>query len=242
MLVRTGVVAGARYAFTDRLGGVSRTPYDGLNLGGHVGDDPAAVAENRRRLAASLDLEPGRLVGMSQVHGCEVATVNDAQRPGDPLPPADALVTATAGLGLVVLVADCVPVLLSSGPGQVSAATHAGRRGVQSGVVTATVTAMVDLGARVEDIEAVVGPAVCGGCYEVPAEMADELVQRVPATAATSRGGTPALDLRAGVVAQLLAAGVETIGIDRRCTVESPDQFSHRRDGVTGRFAGVVVT
>jgi len=242
MLRRSGPVAGARYAFTDRYGGASAPPYDELNLGDHVGDDPDAVAENRSRLAAAVDLDPGRLVLMQQVHGRAVAVVGAAQQPGEPLPVADALVTDVAGLGLVVLVADCVPVLLAARRSDVVGVAHAGRRGVLAGVVPATVAAMRDLGARPDRMVAVVGPAVCGRCYQVPPEMADEVVAAEPATRATSSAGGPGLDLRAGVVAQLLAAGVRSIEADPWCTVESPDLYSHRRDGVTGRFAGVVVT
>ena len=242
MLRRTGSIAGARYAFTDRHGGASTAPYDELNLGDHVGDDPAAVDDNRRRLAAAVDLDPARLVLMRQVHGGAVAVVDGPQDPAAPLPEADALVTTGRGLGVVVLVADCVPVLLAARRSDAVAVAHAGRRGVEAGVVPATVAAMQELGARPGRIVAVVGPAVCGRCYEVPRELADQVTAVVPAAAATSATGTPALDLRAAVVAQLLAAGVETIEADPWCTAESPDLFSHRRDGVTGRFAGVVVT
>jgi YfiH family protein len=242
MLRRTGSIAGARYAFTDRYGGASTAPYAELNLGDHVGDDPAAVDDNRRRLAAAVDLDPARLVLMRQVHGRAVAVVDGPQDPSAPLPEADALVTTGRGLGLVVLVADCVPVLLAARRSDVVAVAHAGRHGVEAGVVPATVAAMQELGARPGRIVAVVGPAVCGRCYEVPRELADQVTGVVPAAAATSATGTPALDLRAAVVAQLLAAGVETIEADPWCTAESPDLFSHRRDGVTGRFAGVVVT
>ena len=242
MLRRTGSIAGARYAFTDRYGGASTAPYAELNLGDHVGDDPAAVDDNRRRLAAAVDLDPARLVLMRQVHGRAVAVVDGPQDPATPLPEADALVTTGRGLGLVVLVADCVPVLLAARRSDAVAVAHAGRRGVEAGVVLATVAAMQDLGARPDRIVAVVGPAVCGRCYEVPRELADQVTAVVPAAAATSATGTTALDLRAAVVAQLLAAGVETIEVDPWCTAESPDLFSHRRDGVTGRFAGVVVT
>jgi hypothetical protein len=242
MLRRTGSIADARYAFTDRYGGASTAPYAELNLGDHVGDDPAAVDDNRRRLATALELDPARLVLMRQVHGRAVAVVDGPQDPAAPLPEADALVTTGRGLGLVVLVADCVPVLLAARRSDAVAVVHAGRRGVEAGVVAATVAVMQELGARPSRIVAVVGPAVCGRCYEVPPELADQVTAVVPAAAATSASGTPALDLRAGVVAQLLAAGVETIEADPWCTAESPDLFSHRRDGVTGRFAGVVVT
>ncbi|MEO7979996.1 MAG: peptidoglycan editing factor PgeF [Sporichthyaceae bacterium] len=241
MLRRTGTIASARFALTDRHGGVSRAPYDALDLGDHVGDDPAAVGENRRLLALRLGLDPAGLVLMQQVHGTDVAVVEQAPGPGEAPPVADALVTTRRGLALVVLVADCVPVLLAAGGSDVVAVAHAGRRGVAAGVVGATVAAMGDLGARPDRVVAVVGPAICGDCYELPAEMADEVAAVTPAARSTTRSGTPGLDLRAGVAAQLAAAGVETIEVDARCTAESPELYSHRRDGVTGRFAGVVV-
>jgi YfiH family protein len=244
MLLRAGTLAGARYGFTDRYGGASSPPYGELNLGDHVGDDPAAVAENRHRLAAALELDPGRLLLMAQVHGRHVAVVESVPAAGESWPVADALVTDRPGLGLVVLVADCVPVLLAADGTdgtRVVAVVHAGRRGVESGVVGATVAAMTALGARPEQISAIVGPAVCGACYEVPGELAEQVVAAEPATRATSRTGTAALDLPAGVVAQLRAAGVRSVEVDPSCTAESADLYSYRRDGTTGRFAGVVV-
>lgn len=241
MLRRTGTIASARFALTDRDGGVSRAPYDALDLGDHVGDDPAAVGENRRLLALQLGVDPAGLVLMQQVHGADVAVVGSAPEPGEAPPVADALVTTQQGLALVVLVADCVPVLLATRDSDVVAVAHAGRRGVAAGVVGTTVAAMGALGARPDRIVAVVGPAICGACYEVPAEMADEVAAVTPVARSTTRAGTPGLDLRAGVAAQLAAAGVETIEVDASCTAESPELYSYRRDGVTGRFAGVVV-
>ena len=249
MLRRTGTLAGARFALTDRTGGVSRAPYDALNLGDHVGDDPDAVADNRRRVAVGLDLDPAALVFMEQVHGREVAVIDGPQQAGDPPVTADALVTRAAGLGLVVLVADCVPVLLAGpaddGSGQtVAGVVHAGRKGVELGVVAATLRAMAVLGAHPHTLRAVIGPAVCGRCYEVSDEMATTVVAAEPATRARTRAGSPALDLRAGVLAQLVDAGVRTdaVDIDPWCTYESPELFSFRRNHRTGRFAGVVLT
>ncbi|MBX6387780.1 MAG: peptidoglycan editing factor PgeF [Frankia sp.] len=225
---------------TDRAGGVSAGPYASLNLGDHVGDDPAAVAANRRRLAERAGV-PVRF--LRQVHGATVVTLRadaaEAETEADAEPPeADAMVTDRPGLGLAVLVADCVPVLFS-GPGVVGVA-HAGRAGLAAGVVGATVAALAGLGAEPGRLRAVVGPSVCGRCYEVPAAMRDEVAALVPGTASVTRAGTPALDLRAGVVGQLRAAGVRDIAVTGRCTVEDPALFSHRRDGPrTGRFAGV---
>ena len=122
-----------RRVVTDRRGGRSASPYDSFNLGGHVGDDPAAVAANRDRLAGELGVPSAALVWMTQVHGTGVAIVEDAEE--NPVADVDALVTATPGLVLCVLVADCVPVLLADPVAGVVAAVHAGREGVRRGVV-----------------------------------------------------------------------------------------------------------
>jgi len=227
-----------RRVVTDRRGGRSSSPYHHFNLGGHVGDDPAAVTANRERLARELGVETADLVWMSQVHGTAVEVVTGRQT--GPPPEADALVTATPGLVLCVLVADCVPVLLADPVAGVVAAVHAGREGVRQGVVPAALRAMADLGSRPGDVQALLGPAVCGLDYEVPRAMADEVARVAPDAAVRSRRGTPALDLRAGLTQTLHRAGVGQVVQDPRCTVEDRVLFSHRRDGVTGRQAGVV--
>ena len=226
-----------RRVVTDRRGGRSASPYDSFNLGGHVGDDPAAVAANRQRLAAELRAPAESLVWMTQVHGTGVAIVEDAAE--NPVADVDALVTATPGLVLCVLVADCVPVLLADPVAGVVAAVHAGREGVRRGVVPATLAAMRRLGSRPADVEALLGPAVCGACYEVPAEMRDEVGAVLPGSATRTRRGTPGLDLRAGLRRQLAALGVLRVGVDPRCTAEDPDLYSYRRDRRTGRLAAV---
>jgi YfiH family protein len=225
---------------TDRYGGTSAAPYAELNLGGHVGDEPSRVASNRARAADAFGVAADRLVLMSQVHGTAVAVV-DGPGTGGPLPEADALVTAAPGLALVVLVADCAPVLLTDTTAGVVAVAHAGRRGMAGGIVAATLVAMRSLGARPVTTGALVGPAICGRCYEVPAELQDEVAAIEPAARSTTRSGSAALDIRAGVVAQLEAAGVASIEVDPTCTAESGHLYSHRRDGVTGRFAGLAL-
>ncbi|MGZ4656478.1 MAG: peptidoglycan editing factor PgeF [Blastococcus sp.] len=227
-----------RRVVTDRRGGASAAPYDTFNLGVHVGDDAAAVAANRARGARELRVPEDRLVWMTQVHGTGVAVVDGPQQ--GPVPDVDALVTATPGLVLCVLVADCVPVLLADPVAGVVAAVHAGREGVRQGVVPAALAAMTRLGARPGNVTALLGPAVCGACYEVPAAMQAEVARAVPDAAVRTRRGTPGLDLRAGLDARLRAAGVAEVVHDPRCTVEDPRLFSHRREGVTGRQAGLV--
>lgn len=223
-------------AFTDRHDGSSAAPFDSLNLGGHVGDDPAAVEANRSAVAGSLGLQRDRLLFMRQCHGNEVAVV-DGPWDGREVPAVDGLVTRTPGLGLAALVADCTPVLLADPHRGVVGAVHAGRPGMVERVVDAAVSAMRDLGAR--DITATVGPSVCGRCYEVPAEMRDAAATVSPESSTVSWTGTPAIDVAAGVVTQLRANGVAVQWIPG-CAREERTLFSHRRDGVTGRFAGVV--
>lgn len=230
---------GAHFAFTDRWGGVSAAPYDSLNLGGAVGDDPAAVLSNRGLAAAELGLDPAHVVWMKQVHGNDVAVVA-APWGEHRVPEVDAIVTTRPGLALAVLTADCVPVLLADTEAGVVAAAHAGRPGLVAGVVPAAVEAMVGLGARPERIIAVTGPSVCGACYEVPEQMRADVASAVPEARATTSWGTPSVDVAAGVHAQLARLGVPAGEKSHICTMESGDHFSYRRERTTGRLAGYV--
>ncbi len=223
---------------TTRAGGVSAPPFDTFNLGDHVGDDPTAVAANRARLAQALGLGADAVVWMNQVHGDHVVVVDGPA--GQPVDNTDALVTATAGLALAVVTADCVPVLLGDARAGVVGAVHAGRVGAQNGVVVRAVEAMLGLGARVDDISVLLGPAVSGPNYEVPEQMAADVEAALPGSRATSSRGTPALDLRAGIARQLTALGITAVDVDPRCTVADPNLFSHRRDAPTGRLASLV--
>ncbi|MGW7368184.1 peptidoglycan editing factor PgeF [Streptomyces sp. NPDC054841] len=232
-------MSGAHFAFTDRWGGVSAAPYEELNLGGAVGDDPAAVVANRELAAKSLGLDPGLVVWMNQVHGRDVAVVDGPW--GDaPVPAVDAVVTARRGLPLAVLTADCTPVLLADPVAGVVGAAHAGRPGMVAGVVPAAVEAMIALGAEPARITARTGPAVCGRCYEVPEAMRAEVAAVEPAARAETSWGTPAVDVTAGVLAQLEALGVRDLKASPVCTLESTDHYSYRRDRTTGRLAGYV--
>ena len=232
-------MSGAHFAFTDRWGGVSAAPYEELNLGGAVGDDPDAVRTNRDLAAKSLGLDPGDVVWMNQVHGADVAVVDEPW--GDkPVPQVDAIVTVRRGLVLAVLTADCTPVLLADPVARIAAAAHAGRPGMIAGVVPAAVRAMVELGAEPSRIVARTGPAVCGRCYEVPEAMRAEVAAVEPAAYAETSWGTPAVDVTAGVHAQLDRLGVRDREQSPVCTRESEDHFSYRRDRATGRLAGYV--
>ncbi|MFW6689877.1 polyphenol oxidase family protein [Streptomyces sp. MAR4 CNX-425] len=240
---QTYTTGGAHFAFTDRWGGVSAAPYAELNLGGGTvgttADSAAAVAVNRDRAARSLGVAPERVVWMHQVHGRDVAVV-DGPWGESPPPAVDAVVTRARGVPLAARGADCVPLLLADPRAGVAGAAHAGRPGMVAGVAGAAVEAMAGLGAAPARIVAHLGPAVCGRCYEVPEALRDEAGGQVPAARATTSWGTPALDIRAGVVAQLEALGVGMITVSEVCTLESGDHFSYRREGATGRHAGYV--
>ncbi|WP_330303920.1 MULTISPECIES: peptidoglycan editing factor PgeF [unclassified Streptomyces] len=235
----TSTVSGAHFAFTDRWGGVSAVPYEELNLGGAVGDDPDAVRTNRELAAKSLGLDPAQVVWMNQVHGPDVAAV-DGPWLSSEIPSVDAIVTVRRGLALAVLTADCTPVLLADPVAGVVAAAHAGRPGMIAGVVPAAVRAMVELGAEPARIVARTGPAVCGRCYEVPEQMRADVAAVEPAAYAETSWGTPAVDVTAGVHAQLERLGVRDREQSPVCTRESQDHFSYRRDRTTGRLAGYV--
>ncbi|MFJ1461436.1 peptidoglycan editing factor PgeF [Nocardia sp. N2S4-5] len=234
----TTVSVRTRRVTTTRAGGFSRAPYDSFNLGDHVGDDPEAVRRNRLRLAEGIGLSPERLVWMEQVHGRNVELV-DGPRP-EPVPVTDALVTTVPGLALVVLTADCVPILLSDDEAGVIAAVHAGRMGARIGIVPRVLEVMVGAGARLERVGAFLGPAASGRQYEVPAAMRDDVAAHLPGSATTTAKGTPGLDLRAGIRRQLEEAGVGAVAVDPRCTIEDRTLFSHRRGAPTGRIAGVI--
>jgi YfiH family protein len=230
------VHSAARVVFTDRYGGASKPPYGEFNLGGY-GEDAERIAENFRRVATAFEVEPDAVVRVSQVHGRDVHVVGpDDVLPLEQNPKADGLVTTRTDVVLAVRAADCLPVLLV-GDGVIGAA-HSGRKGMYVGIVPATVDAMRDLGAS--RITAGLGPYACGKCYEVPEEMRAEVAERVPAAYSETSWGTPALDVAAGVKAQLAELGVDVIDATA-CTIESENLYSYRREGpASGRLAGLV--
>ncbi len=215
--------------FTDRSGGVSQGVFTSFNLGDHVSDDPADVQANRSLLASKF----GPVQFMNQVHGSRIVIIESVT---DETPTADALVTGIAGLSLAVMVADCIPLLLTSS--EAVAAVHVGRRGLVNGVAVKTIELMCEMGAR--KIRAVLGPAICGRCYEVSQDVHDEVVALHPLATARTASGTPALDLPKALKASLATEGISEISDLQICTVESADYFSYRRDGITGRQVGLV--
>jgi len=222
---------------TTRAGGRSAPPFDTFNLGDHVGDDPAAVAANRKRLATATGLGEDGVVWMDQVHGDHVVVVDG---PGPTVEKTDALVTTKPRLALAVVTADCVPVLMADARAGVIAAVHAGRVGAQKGIVARALETMLRQGAHVGDVSVLLGPAVSGRNYEVPASMAAEVEAVLPGSRTTTATGTVGLDLRAGIARQLKEFGVAAVDVDPRCTVGDRNLFSHRRGAPTGRLASLV--
>ena len=227
--------AHVRAGFTSRRGGVSQAPYAGLNLGDHVGDDPAAVAHNRALLAQWVGAD---VVFPDQVHGRRVVVLDGP--PTGPVGEADALVSCDPRVAVGVVVADCVPVLLADDTAGVVAAVHAGRVGLVAGVVQAALDAMVAAGASRARIVAALGPCIAGVSYEVPEQLQAQVARDVPGIAATTAWGTPALDLPAGVTAVLHASGVDAVTSSSVDTWTDLEHYSYRREGPTGRFAAVV--
>ena len=226
-----------RRVTTTRAGGRSAPPFDTFNLGDHVGDDPAAVAANRKRLATATGLGEDGVVWMDQVHGDHVVVVDG---PGPTVEKTDALVTTKPRLALAVVTADCVPVLMADARAGVIAAVHAGRVGAQKGIVARALETMLRQGAHVGDVSVLLGPAVSGHNYEVPASMAAEVEAVLPGSRTTTATGTVGLDLRAGIARQLKEFGVAAVDVDPRCTVGDRNLFSHRRGAPTGRLASLV--
>ncbi len=236
-----------REFFTNRRGGFSVAPYDSFNLGLHVGDDEDTVRRNRHRLAENLDLRPDQCVFMEQIHSPTVTVVDSLDDiPLDvagtrTAPATDALVTTTTQCALVVLVADCVPVLLADEQAGVIAAAHAGRMGARNGIVKKSIAQMEALGAKREHIHALIGPAASGAQYEVPQAMAHDVDKHLPGSATRTKEGTAGLDLRAGIVRQLYGMGGTAVDSYPACTISDREFYSYRREQTTGRQAGVVL-
>ena len=210
--------------FTDRRKGSSLGVYESLNFGFHVGDDPAAVIANRALLGATQF--------MNQVHGNEVVVIDHVL---EQEPTCDALITTTKGISLAVMVADCIPLLLVSQ--EVVAAVHVGRAGLVNKVAIKALHQMRTLGAV--EVHAILGPSICGSCYEVPFDLQQAVIADHPRAFSTTRQGTPALNLPAGLIATLTVEGV-SYEASPICTKEDPLYYSHRRDNPTGRFVGVI--
>ncbi|MDO4254835.1 MAG: polyphenol oxidase family protein [Kocuria sp.] len=229
------LVGSAQIVFTNRAAG---------NLALHVHDDEQAVLRRRIAVEKDVGVAPGSTLYLNQVHGATVVDA-DAVAP-DVVPTADASVSVT-GRALAVMVADCVPVVMvgtdSSDPSRhITAVAHAGRQGLMGGVLDATVEVMRARGAGV--IQAVIGPSVCGNCYEVPADMARECEDARPGVRSTTSWGTPGLDLPGAAAQCLTDMGVQVqrpqVAGSPACTMENTDLSSHRRAPHSGRIIGMV--
>lgn len=189
-----------------------------------MGDDPAAVSANRSTIPNAQF--------MNQVHGDAVVVIDQKL---DTDPTCDAMITTKPGISLAVMVADCIPLLFVSK--EAVAAVHVGRAGLINRVAIKALHQMRNMGAI--DVHAIIGPSICGRCYEVPFEMQQDVIADHPRAFATTHSGTPGLDLPAGLIAELVAEGV-TYEASTVCTMEDELYFSHRKHNPTGRFAGVV--
>ncbi|MDI3279996.1 MAG: peptidoglycan editing factor PgeF [Bacillota bacterium] len=251
LLFATGLV---RHAFTTRRGGVSQGPFRWLNLGWHVGDDPAAVRENRRRLLQALDLAPEKLITAHQVHGTAVGVAEEGvvgrrEGPaGENFAGVDALITAQPGLVLAVFVADCLPILLLDPRRKVVAAVHAGWRGTAGRAVVRAVEAMQKhFAVEAGDCLAALGPAIGPCCYQVGDEVAAEFRRTYAGWRdflRPAQGGGWRLDLWEANRQALQEIGVvdSNLSLSQMCTACHPELFySHRRDGGrTGRMAALI--
>ena len=230
-----------RAFFTDRTGGISSPPYESLNLAHHVGDDDAAVAVNR---AVVADEVGAPVVFMRPEHGVAVARLGEEYLDGRDPPVADVLVTMVPGLALATLAADCVPLLAHDAVSGAVVAAHVGREGLRAGVVDAAVSAIVDARNGWKDLHEVtfsMGPSICGHCYEVSSQLRADVAVRHPLAVATTSWGNPALDIPRAIYGRLILLGFDNIVRHRFCTFEERGMFSYRREGVTGRHAGIVV-
>ena len=223
----------ARWWFTARDGGVSTAPYASWNVAAHVGDVPAAVRENRRLLEVETGGIPVSWPGPT--HGTEIAVLTE---PVALTPNVDVLMTEHDRVPLATLAADCVPMLVVTP--RVVVAAHVGWRGLADGITAAIVDRLAAAGADVVGAEVLLGPAICGACYGVPAERAQTVAGVCPEAVGVASNGDPGIDVRVGLAAQWRSHGVHVTQVGP-CTAESDAYFSHRRDGVTGRQAGVVV-
>ncbi len=229
-IITADSLAPMRHGFYGRAGGASSGIFAGLNCGYGSSDQRESVTLNRARVAASLDVVEDALVGVHQIHSPTVITVTKTPAA---LPKADAIVTATPGIALSILTADCQPVLFADAEAGVIGAAHAGWKGAKLGVLSNTVEAMVTLGARREAICAVIGPCISQRAYEVGPEFFEDFVSDDPENTrffAGGRAGKMQFDLPSFGLAALRAAGLKHVSWTGHCTYSDPERFfSYRR-------------
>ena len=222
----------AEWWFTDRAGGTSCAPYASRNLAAHVGDEPGAVRANRTAL--EQELSAGSLSWMGPVHGVDIVVLDS---PRAITPNVDGLATAVVGVPLVTLGADCVPLLMAAGDFVIAA--HVGWRGLVDGMTEQLLHLLERQSADVVGAQVLLGPAICGSCYGIPLERAEAVAEACPPALVTASNGGPGADVRLGLHSQWSALGAQVTMVGG-CTAENTSLFSHRRDGVTGRQAGVI--
>jgi hypothetical protein len=245
-IITSDALPGTRHGFFTRKGGASSGIFAGLNCGTGSSDLSDAVAINRARVAQAMDLPLSHLVTVNQVHSADVVMLT---APLDPRPRADALVTATPGLGLAVLTADCQPVLFSDPQAGVIGAAHAGWRGSRDGVLEATLDAMEALGANRAAITAVIGPTISQAAYEVGPEFLDGFLQDDPDSQrffASGTGDRMLFDLPGYSQQRLRQAGIGHAEWTRHCTYRDPERFfsfrrtTHAGEADYGRLISVI--
>ena len=243
-LLQWGAPEKIKTMITNRHGGFSQAPFDGLNLGLHVGDDPVTVQKNRDALKTLLPNEP---IWLNQVHGTQVIDADNANACLD-VPSADASVTTTPGRVLAIMTADCLPVLLASRDGKVVGAAHAGWRGLAAGVIEQTVALMRSKQSNGEKAQAGIlaylGPAIGPHAFEVGSEVRDIFMAQNSASAACfeqlQEKGKYLADIYGLACLRLNALGIEHIEGGEECTLQNPDYFSYRRDQQTGRMGSFI--
>lgn len=235
-----------RHGFFTRKGGASSGIFAGLNCGPGSSDLTEIVAINRARVAESIGVAPAHLITLHQIHS---ATALNITAPLQNRPQADAMVTATPGIALAVLTADCQPVLFADPRAHVVGAAHAGWRGTRDGVLEATLAAMEDLGARRGRITAVIGPCISQAAYEVGPEFYQDFIDDDPASSrffANGAGDRMLFDLPGYGLHRLRAAGVGHAEWVRQCTYSEPERFfsyrraTHAREADYGRLISVI--
>ncbi|MGR3565145.1 MAG: peptidoglycan editing factor PgeF [Heliomarina sp.] len=239
-------LAPLRHGFFTRKGGASSGIFSGLNCGNGSSDQTDIVSINRHRVADAMGVSSDYLVGVHQAHTADVITVTG---PLDEIPRADAMVSATPGVALAVLTADCQPVLFADHEAGVIGAAHAGWRGALDGVLEATLDAMESLGANREDINAVIGPSISQRAYEVGPEFLDDFMAEDPQNSrffAGGEGDRMMFDLPAYGLHRLRSAGIGHAEWTRHCTYSDADRFysyrrsTHRSEADYGRLISVI--
>ncbi|WP_169940316.1 peptidoglycan editing factor PgeF [Campylobacter sp. RM15925] len=217
--------------FTSKFGGVSVGDYEGLNLGDHVGDEAKNVAKNRKILANLLGVEIRNLKFMRQIHSNRVEVIRNLD---DEIAPCDGIITNLKGVALCVLVADCSPILIVDEVREVVAAIHAGRAGTVSKICTNTVNLMKrEFGCSEQNLSVFVGPNIKGGCYDISGLDLGEF---------NRYKNDGKFYINAALADEFSELGVKSVKFDEICTHCDERYFSYRRERVTGRFAGFIMT